>query len=508
MVFIVYFWVNKRHVTKFKELPIWYANLTDLERRALRQGLVAHPQSLKLIDQLESGESWNMLRIARSVYGDVVLDLPPAQVKRRLFNLSARIQKRILVEQNLGSSGKVACCEEEERLLYYKSLVLKDRNEELYRGLEALLKQCLAKNIFELLPDILYYLSYSYKVGRKDAAVFMQRDEDLLDVYAAFIRQRGLYTKARHLRRSGGLKYAEVDVYLKKIKAIADTYPAYPRLRMVYHFSCLSLGLGPGGNKATASQRHYQALEKRCLEYPDFPIMGYRLHYGVHIRYNLFKFKAYIDYRLLHFSSAYDYLKRAWDLQEHYSGVFKPGSIADYQELIIASRFSGRYNEALALTQAFIDNQQRKENEIGEAIAYAERVANYLYNYPRLKPDKEELAYLHSILEKLYRFYVDQGKLRSAGYYKNMQALFYFIHQEYTQAKKCYEDLHSLRYNEFYDLNAVAALFFDLPKQGDLMSVLSLLRQGFYKRNLKPETVTYYKMMEQLLKGLQEVQVF
>lgn len=507
---LCYIYGQNRHVTKFKNLGSWYAQLTELEQRKLEQDVAEFPQCAKLLSYLQQGLEWNMLRAARFIYGPEADTLPAAQVKRRVFNLAARIRQLPMNYQSAGVQTRGACCIEEEELLYYKSLVLKGRDEELYKGLASLLKRCLEKNIFELLPDVLYYLSYSYKIGKTNRLVLIERDEHLLDLYSAFIKQRGLYTKARHLRRSGGLKYADLGVYLKKIKAIADAYPEYPRLRMIYCFSCLSLGSGPGGNKATASQRYYQALERMHIAHPDFPIMGYRLHYDIHTQYNLLKFKAYIDYRLLHFNTAYLSLKKAWDIQEHYKGSFKPGSISDYQELIVASRFSGRYQEALALTHDFIDSQRRREHELGVWIASSEQVSNYLYNYPHLQVDEQELKRLMSILDKLYQFYKDKEKLRSAGYYRNMKALFYFIVGNYAAAKSCYEEEESRLYNQFYQLQEVGDSFFNLPFNATkgMPAIEQLIKQAWYKRNLKPETLTYFKMMERLLHGLQENQLF
>ncbi len=495
--FICYF----VHVTKNEKFITWYRSLSKSDASALIKSLEPFPATKKLFDYVSQMKEnkFSITKAAKNIYPEDFNTQPIDKIKRRVHNQMNRLMNLEIKQDFTGLGVKTGS--EEEELLFYKSMVLRDKNPELYNGLESLKKRCLTKNIFELLPDILYYLSYSYKTDQRNQLSRINEDEKLIKVYNDFLLARSYFIKSRHLRRVGGWTYTDINPYLLKIKKIADRNQQWPRFKLMYHFACLMLGRGQGGNRAIAAQRHFQILEKMHKKYPDMPILGYRSNYRIHTKYNLLRFKAYILYRLLDFQGAYSYLRQAWDMRISHIDVFQPSSIDDFQEIIIASRFSDRLDEAREMTDLFIQNQQKKKNEIGLAIANSEMVANYLYNFPKIKTTQKEYKELCNQLDKLYDHYSANQKIRTAGYYRNMKALFCFINSDFDLAKSYYIDEKCQAYNAHYDLKSAADVFFNLPfsKSGlNLIELNLLLKQVYYKKNLKPETITYYKLLERL----------
>lgn len=488
-------------MTKNEKFISWFRSLSRDESAVLAKSLDSFPatkQLFKYISNLKE-DKFSVTKAARSIYPVDFKSQSIDKIKRRVHNQMNRLMN-LEVKAKSSEIGFNSGSEEEE-FLYYKSLVLRDRNPDLYHGLEALLKRCIAKNIFELLPDILYYLSYSYKADQRNQLIRINNDEKLLKVYNDFLLARSYFIKARHLRRAGGFSYTEINLYLLKIKKLSDRNKNWPRFKLIYHFACLMLGRGQGGNRAIAAQRHYQSLERLHTEFSDMPILGYRKNYSIHTKYNLLRFKAYIHYRLLDFQAAYSYLRQAWDMRLIHQDLFQPSSIDDFQEIIIASRFSDRLDEAREMTTLFIQNQHKKKNEIGLAIANSEMVANYLYNFPKIKFSSKEYKELCTQLDKLYDHYAAIKKNRTAGYYRNMKALFCFISKDFDLAKQNYLNENCQAYNAYYDLKSAADVFFNLPysKSGlNLIELNILLKQVYYKKNLKPETITYYKLLERL----------
>lgn len=438
-----------------KQLFDTYRSLETLARDEVRYRLKDSPVGLRLLEFLDkcTNRNFRHQEVISFLYKDEEGNVPFTMLRNRYFKLRKKVIEEMSGSRKESSSGTLLTPEETELYTYREG---NNNPRELVKQLADLEKRCWEKNLFELIPAVLdHMILLAHMLNKLDETPQLHKRMELaLDLQHAAGRMLHLGRQVYEVNFRKGTKHAAP--LFNEMHRIALKYRQYPRFIIAYHYVSLYYKLGSKDyvDNMQVISRHFKAFHKLSAQHPVVPFLKYSVDYLGKQRWHLAEVKAFYHYNQCEFEEAYVAMKELWGLV--WGG--DPLHRAHLNEALFINMLrievaTGRYKEAFATAEKWVD--YLRENNQGEATrhAYAQMAYIYVEGYPATRNANIDF-YLRKLGEQLKilkktnitNFYSENAAMRSRLHY---------IDGEYKEARKLIEDPDVKEYlvtNKLYDL--------------------------------------------------------
>lgn len=371
-----------------------YNELGMEEVKQLKHRLRDSPKALRLIELLETrrGRKINTVDAVDYLYEG---ESGTFEVLRNRF-FKLRKQLISMMEQSTspaGSAAGLSLLPLEEKLYRCRQLISENHFQLARTELRALITECKNLNVFEVLPDAisqLIYCNMALNVLRENEGLTNELAEASAVLHDFRVMQslsRKVYLCA--IARTPG----DAAVLFQQLRRYAIRRSAFPRFRMLYHFTVFTYGNGMPMVTAKSAARHLTALKALMTEHPDMPCGYYEPNYTSLLQFYFKMGEGTTMFLRGDVQGCYRAFTEAWEIQERIPNLRIRKSESHFANKIAIEIATGRYREALKTAEDLIEFQKEQRQEEKRLKAYAEIATIYSYAWPSLKcPNPEFIA--------------------------------------------------------------------------------------------------------------------
>lgn len=394
-----------------QRLWILYQQLDKKGKQKLQESFADAPVMQRLIDFLNACSSdFQTPKAVRSIYAAAVPDTDFAQLTNRFYKLRKQLLQWLLREL-IGHVEILPAAAQE--LVYIRHLFLQNRYRLVVPLLERLAAECEIQNIFELLPEVLsLWLRSLQSVQPEDLPAIEKLERRLgeaLDLQANW--QKALYQDRLAYRAA---QYPEA---LSRLKRLAQKYKAYPRFRLLYHFTAFVRGafqLEMAKKNSNAISRHLNNFKAYRAEQPNMPVLYYEPYYQERSRWRLYIAEAALLFLQRQYPEAAQILHQRAEEMKALPDLPAQASEALYRNSAHIYLAAGAIREAEEQLQQLLDFQTQQNLNSALETTYSDLANLYIYAFPQLLC--KQYKSLDTILEGyVHNFRKKNAPLKAAG---------------------------------------------------------------------------------------------
>ena len=369
-----------------KDLHDAYKKLTDIKKSELNYKFKDSPVGLRLIDFLEkcNNRNYKNTDAVAFIYKEDKEKAAYNVLENRYFKLRKKMFDELKDSSNFQSNQLLT----HEQLILYrcKNITSGNNKESAYKELTELEKQCWAKNIFELLPDVidqLIFCNQSFNRSEKNKVLYerLQKANELnCDINRCILVCRQIY----EINFAKGISFAKRELAI--LKELAEKNKNYPRFLMCYHHVSLYYKLGSSDYLVYQQvvSRHLTTFKKLFAKNPDIPLVSYKVHYISNQHFHFNQITMFYHFNRCEFNEAYESMKGAWDLvhsNDSILKIYKTESL--YYNLLTAQCMAGRYTEANETSNLFVTFLKENNQTEKLSFAYVQKARVISESYPQ-----------------------------------------------------------------------------------------------------------------------------
>lgn len=362
---------NKEFFLEWHKLDPWL-------KHELRNTFSQSPITIRLIEILDKAKG-------REIAAEEILEkIYPNQsnfriLENRFYKLRKKIRDAVW---NLNHSEKNLPKEESE-WLQCQQLLLKNEKSKALEKLLALEKECLKKNIFELLPkisDSIIFLNQSFNISNQQKGLFKKMDQ-YVEWHQAILEVNSCARKIHENFVKKGFQGIGKD--LLRVKKIALKFPSLPRFKLCFNHLNLYYKLASPEHtqKKIGLGRYHNTFLKLYKENPEIPLFNYRLHYKSLQRFHFLQIQTMFYYNRFEIQEALYSMQELWKLVESENevlGIYKTEPFYfNYASALILNEL---YNEASRIVRQYVLNADESHKVLAD-----ERVCQELFIIYTLK---------------------------------------------------------------------------------------------------------------------------
>ena len=356
-------------------LPLHIRQLPPEKLAELRDHFRNSPKASRLIEFIVSlkEEKLSTREAVKQVYG-VKHDIDDYAVyENRYYKLRKKIEDHL----NVNAAPSNAILTDEEKMLHEaKMLLAGGRFAEAEKILMTTEKNCLSKNIFEILPEALDALIQARQsLNKIEENIPLHRSfRESLTLYADLMEAKNLARQVFEVNFKLGIKAAEP--LFKRLAKLDRKHKQYPRFKLIYNFVAGYYKVGAGGkeylDKTNVTNRHIGVARKLMRQFPDMPAVHYSATGQAAQHYRLMELQAMCYYNALRFDEAAEEMLRL------YASVMQPQSSMNRMKneilftnaihmLVAANRFAQALQTARDYLKFLLAN--KRHEQVGNAYA-------------------------------------------------------------------------------------------------------------------------------------------
>ena len=479
-----------------------YNNLGADEIFQLRHKLTDSPRALLLLDLLEKrrDKKINISDAVGFIYKDDKESFET--LRNRFFKLRKQTLEYFEDSDATKTSGGFSLLPLEESVYKSRQLISENHFQLAKTELKQLVSECRRLNILELLPEALSQLVYCNM-----AMNVLKENEKLFDelTHASLLLNdlRHAQTSARKIYNCVLTKqYTRIPVLLRQLRRLAIMRAAFPRFKILYHFTVAVHTVGIPGFSTRAHARHLGALKKLMIKYPGMPAGYYEPNGAALMQFYLLNAEGTHLFMKGDVATSYNFLREAWDIMERTPNLRVRRSDSYFGNRIAIEIATGRYREALKTAEDLIEFQKEQRQEEKRLKGFAEMAVIYSYAYPLMKcPNPEfvisQLKSFVSVLRKNESMMLGEGL--------STLAIFYFMNGEWKAAKKIMEQQITQEVFNKMNLSIYNKLLVMSPSSGaEKISVIKAEIEKLLHKSVSSDLVFSYRRALSMLAILSE----
>jgi hypothetical protein len=414
-----------------------YNELGSEEITQLRHRLKDSPKALKLIDLLENRRKRkiNTVDAVEFLYGDSEETFEV--LRNRFFKLRKQLLGLMETRGNKGNGNSVQLLPLEEKLYRSRQLIAENHFQLARTELRALAAECKKLNVFEVLPEAINQLIYCNL-----AMNLLHENDHLVDELTEASALLDEFRQMQALSRKAYLSaiarnQKNITKATQQMRRITIRRAAYPRFKILYHFTVFSYWAGVPGATTKSSARHLTALKKLTEKHPGMPAGYYEPNAPALMQFYLLMGEGTHLFMKGNINGCYELFRDAWEIQERTPNLRIRRSESHYLNRAAIEIATGRYRDALKTAEDLIEFQKEQRQEEKRLKGYAEIAVIYSYAWPTLKcPNPEFIAGQLKTLASVMR----RNNSPGLADVLSTQAIFHFFMRDWKTANKLITD--------------------------------------------------------------------
>jgi tetratricopeptide (TPR) repeat protein len=369
-----------------------YHRLSPSQKKALRDKFADAPRAKDLIRFLDAhhGELFSMSEIVNGVYADRQVSFQTRQ--NRFFKLRQKMMDE-LEEFSTQTHGGGHLFPLEKVYYDCRDQMQANHFHLAKKGFVALIKECREKNVFELLHLALGSLLYCKQALNETTDLYRLLDEydeaimlnrDLEQMHAC---HRRMYAFASEKQ------YSRLEALMNEVRALATRHKQWPRFGYYFAFMDMTLGNAASGQDLHKLKLCVDRVEKQYRKYKHIPCVNYEAHYADIILFNIQMTRGILSFASGDAENAFKLISAAFDIADLTPGIRIRKTESLYINLITVANGTGRYEQAIRISEKLIEFHRSQKEERKRLGAYSTLAMIYTYSFDKIKcPDPEFLV--------------------------------------------------------------------------------------------------------------------
>lgn len=360
-----------------------YRKLNIAERARLERDFVDSPKMLALAAFL-GGTTGDKFRTEDAVHALYAHDPEPAPPYATLENRFYKLRKKLMdyLEETLRPPDGLLMPEEAE--FYLCRQMFRERAfTEALRRLEALEAVCWERNLFELLPEVLYeqVIAHQFLSQHGESVTVLDRLQTATTLENAFQQARALTRRSYLAQVAVGREDSET--VLRQLQRLARQYKEYPRFELLWRVEQSAYEAWQfGSTQISKFERTFRQLEQLVQRHPEVPFHRYAPGYATQAWHRIQNSALSYYFNNGRWAEALRTSDAAWNLaQREGSGIVLAET--DYRNRVMLFAANGMWDRATETAEELINDQKRR----GQEPYYGFQLMGlaYVFAYPHLK---------------------------------------------------------------------------------------------------------------------------
>jgi tetratricopeptide (TPR) repeat protein len=410
-----------------------YRKLNVAERARLERDFSDSPKMLALASFLGQvkGDKFRTEDAVAALYDTDPEPQPPyATLENRFYKL----RKKLLdyLEAALRPPDGLLMPEEAE---YYqcRNLFRERAFTEALRRLQALEAVCWERNLFEILPNVLYeqVIAHQFLSQLPESGMALERLQKATEVAHAFEEARALTRHSFLTQVAAGRK--DPLAILKQLQRLAKHYAEYPRFELLWRVEqCAYEAWQFGSVQLSRYEKTYKQLEQLVQRCPDVPFHRYAPGYATQAWHRIQNSALSYYFNNGHYADALHRSEAAWAMaQREGSGIVLAET--DYRNRVMLYCANQVWDRAIETAEELIADQKKRGQE--PYYGYQLMGLAYVFGYPHIKPGTRLDVILNRQRDYVRQLEANPGSEFWIGEVLSTMAVLLFVHRRFIEAE-------------------------------------------------------------------------